>query len=1206
MANAGNFPGQSSRDTLHTPQALIPRDAQGALPVRAPGRQHLFRHGAAVVSGKAAHLGRWLQHLQSFMADNKVTEVLMFFTQKFAQLDGPVNFTLTTLTDLAWTLLVLVWEAALDGKLPFLKEVETRLHDNYVKLQEQFFACRTAWLHEISQARDKTRDKKLSPAVQEALHQTIEEDIYQFIPQQALDGEHAEYFVASVKEGVKLVMSRREDKPGTKDEGSQTKGGWYSSQLADSDAEEGEEGLEDDESRARNEGAASAAAPRPRHDLQKRINDLQKEKDMALGKAQKFAEDAASIRKNYEKLQEKYKESEYEKKLLQEELDKVQKALEQDAKKAAVPQVDLSGDREQGKQQLERKVWDLERKLAHSEVRVAELEAQLQVALAGGGGAEKSASKKGTAHGGSQDRIAELEEELQKLKDDRAHLQENFLHMMEEHEETLLRTITTEVLSRERSTKVPAVKRAAKAAAIAAKAAKSPPHSSSKERPPSRSDVIPCGVSVDSGVQSVIRDARLERKYDRGEDHSGSVSVQPIEHTPSSAAPPSSPRHDGGDVAAALHTRDDDRASRWIDKGPTTPDSKHGKRKQQHHTESSPPHSRPQKVTLQTDKDAPGYELLAEMRHEVGQRRTDFVAKLKEMYTHGELPDDDCLGDGFGRDSLSTWAGMSIEMHHIATQTYNEELKDMPVVGTQLDGGGFVGGELYRPDHSGRVSDNWKEPEETEEGMGFLVGRPGGGVRDPKNAPSSLVGGTPMEIMQAEVQQLRETLAEEQLARQRADLTLSEMATRVAKLQQTLKKRGVEDALVQESMAELGLDGLSASLNGCRAVFIRLHKDALERRERLFARQKEAYDRMQKRMEMDSTFRLMVGLPELQQQDGEGSASVEGTAFAMRKTMEAFSLLREGSTTWSDPLEAGPSQTLSELSTVAWISDPQVLPFLERDLEIAGLGFTLSPRRSSGEMMGSTLPRTATRGREARNAQGWPRQRLQQQETKPLGTPSSPRSSAGLAGRQSSTGSLAQMSTQQLDDGVSSMASLSFLEGADSSPSASTLRCASQSSTSVPESQRKLLRNKQRLVQHGAEPNMTFEEYCRRSQDMRNEDEFSQAAGQRQGPKVLLSSLKPVPGDRSRAGTALPQAERQHAATYHFDTAGGNKLGTSTSTGMLPDLRSTSGAVGKHSSSAAADQLWRTKSQPVMRYTTSQEPQSVGLTPIVKIRGSKR
>jgi len=1281
-----------------------------ALAVRAPGQQHIFRHGAVIASGKSTRLGEWLEELQGFMADSQVTEVLMFFTQKFTQLDGPVNFTLTTLTDLAWTLLVLVWEFALDGKLPFLGEAEQKLHSQYESLKRQFFECRMAWLSEITEKRDKRRDKKFNASLQEAIHATLEEEIFHWIPQEALEHEQKDYFIESVKEGVKFVLARREDKADMKDMGIQTRGPNDRRRASGGGHPHGMErtdsgatflsGTADDSVWADRTDAGSPnhrnsigiPTPRPRQDLEKRIKELQQEKEQAMAKFEVQLEDATSLRKMLEKMQEKLKEAEMSKQLLQEHIDKGEEALAAMASKPVTPVVDMSASRRQNQSDMDRKVWDLERKLAHAETKNAELEAKIAAAAASPshGNESRSSSKpsrKGTL--ASELRIEELEAEVRKLKEDRAHLHENFLHMMEEHEQTVLESISAEVQEASRNLGRTSsssrtlsgsggvmTKRGGVVKAVNAKVSRL----GSRERAAPRADLIPCGVTVDSGVQSLIRQERLDRKYDRGEDHSGNVDVRAPAAAAScrGGAAVSSPREE-------KESRDDERASRWIS-SPPDPKYKGARKKQQSSSfqaagsgsfatdedegAGSPDGQTKRRMALEIDPEAPGYEFIAAMRQEVKQRRSSFVARLKEVYkdARGSEEEDSFGGDGgLAGASTGSWDDVPLQLVNVATQTLEQELRSMPVVGKQLPGGGFVGREASQSlDSSGDLSGIWHEgstgafsiPElglgsvHRSGGAGAAVGLPAhvrrasveragagaalggsavaappGGAHDESGKRSSLSlpssagaagpggpatgsaglsswylgslssGAAALLEGTDAGSELRDAFAQLQGDQQRSDVTLVEMASRVGKLQDELLSRGVEPSVIQETLRELGLDGMSTTTHSCRDVFLRLYRDAMERAQRLLARQKAAFDRMQKRMEQDATFRSLVEMTGasagLSESEGDGAAS--RAAMAMRKTMEAFAVLGiAAGGGWQDPLDGGPSATFSELSTIAWITDPQVLPFLERELEIIGqsnLPASLSPRGRTADGQSRSGSRGGRPEAKHCNSQGWPR--------RPDAKATSPRSPFGLAGKQTSTASLAQMSTQlQLEDGNTSLASLSYLEM--ESPSTSTLKCASQTSLHAALAPAKHVpRHKPRLLQPqgwGSTSQLSFEEYLRLGAEAaaslgEGKPEQKQKQQQQQLPqKGLLATLAPFADRAASPATSAPVAPKPTgAAAGGFDPA--------TLASAYPGLAS---AKSSAATTTAAAQLWRVKSQPTTRCSTPQELATA--QPTIKIR----
>ncbi|CAK9062646.1 unnamed protein product, partial [Durusdinium trenchii] len=63
------------------------------------------------VPEKIQKIAGWKRAMKEFMnGDAKMNDLVNLFTQKFVQMGQSRNFTLSTLLDLSWTVLLLTWE----------------------------------------------------------------------------------------------------------------------------------------------------------------------------------------------------------------------------------------------------------------------------------------------------------------------------------------------------------------------------------------------------------------------------------------------------------------------------------------------------------------------------------------------------------------------------------------------------------------------------------------------------------------------------------------------------------------------------------------------------------------------------------------------------------------------------------------------------------------------------------------------------------------------------------------------------------------------------------------------------------------------------------------------------------------------------------------------------------------------------------------
>ncbi|CAE8609224.1 unnamed protein product, partial [Polarella glacialis] len=170
------------------------------------------RFAEGEVPEKIKKISGWKRAMKDFMhQDTKLNDLVALFTQKFVQLGSSKNFTLSTLMDMAWTVLVLTWEAVVAEKLPVLDQVERGFREKYEDLKTQMATIRLEFLGEISESRDRER-LRLAPGLQEALNEVSNDmqdhNIYRFTPEVALDPTTAEYFQKAMAENLKVAMSK--------------------------------------------------------------------------------------------------------------------------------------------------------------------------------------------------------------------------------------------------------------------------------------------------------------------------------------------------------------------------------------------------------------------------------------------------------------------------------------------------------------------------------------------------------------------------------------------------------------------------------------------------------------------------------------------------------------------------------------------------------------------------------------------------------------------------------------------------------------------------------------------------------------------------------------------------------------------------------------------------------------------------------------
>eukprot|EP00439_Symbiodinium_sp_Y106_P023167 s6080_g2.t2 len=169
------------------------------------------------VPEKIKKIAGWKRAMKDFMnQDAKLNDLVALFTQKFVQLGQSRNFTLSTLMDMAWTVLILTWEAVVNEKLPMMEEVERGFKEKYEDLMKAMMEVRRQYLAEVTELRDRIRSSTLSSSMQAALAEITAGDegdggdhgIYRFQPEIALDPKTQEYFKAAMQENMKIALTK--------------------------------------------------------------------------------------------------------------------------------------------------------------------------------------------------------------------------------------------------------------------------------------------------------------------------------------------------------------------------------------------------------------------------------------------------------------------------------------------------------------------------------------------------------------------------------------------------------------------------------------------------------------------------------------------------------------------------------------------------------------------------------------------------------------------------------------------------------------------------------------------------------------------------------------------------------------------------------------------------------------------------------------
>jgi len=170
------------------------------------------------VPEKIKKIAGWKRAMKEFMnEDPKLNDLVHLFTQKFVQMGQSRNFTLTTLLDLSWTVLILTWEAVINDRLPMMDEVERGFKEKYEDLQKTMMEARRQYLAEVSEHRDRVRCETLSAPMQAVLAEISEDHaeeeggdhgVYRFQPELALDEATQEYFKAAMIENMKVALTK--------------------------------------------------------------------------------------------------------------------------------------------------------------------------------------------------------------------------------------------------------------------------------------------------------------------------------------------------------------------------------------------------------------------------------------------------------------------------------------------------------------------------------------------------------------------------------------------------------------------------------------------------------------------------------------------------------------------------------------------------------------------------------------------------------------------------------------------------------------------------------------------------------------------------------------------------------------------------------------------------------------------------------------
>eukprot|EP00931_Biecheleriopsis_adriatica_P061250 TRINITY_DN3681_c0_g1_i1.p1 TRINITY_DN3681_c0_g1~~TRINITY_DN3681_c0_g1_i1.p1 ORF type:complete len:1115 (-),score=279.94 TRINITY_DN3681_c0_g1_i1:29-3373(-) len=171
---------------------------------------HDRRWGDGDVPEQIKKITGWKRAMKHFMSqDPRLNDMLACFTQKLGQCK---HFTLSTLMDMVWTVLVLTWEAVISEKLPLLDKVEKDYKEKYEDLQETVKEFRQSYLEEVCEHRDRVRMETLSDPLQIALAEISgdgeDHSIYRLRPEIALDEKTQVYFKAAMVENLKIALTK--------------------------------------------------------------------------------------------------------------------------------------------------------------------------------------------------------------------------------------------------------------------------------------------------------------------------------------------------------------------------------------------------------------------------------------------------------------------------------------------------------------------------------------------------------------------------------------------------------------------------------------------------------------------------------------------------------------------------------------------------------------------------------------------------------------------------------------------------------------------------------------------------------------------------------------------------------------------------------------------------------------------------------------
>lgn len=152
---------------------------------------------------------KWQSALKDFvLKEPRLNDAINLFAQKFVAMGENKNFTLSTLTDMTWTVLVVMWEAVASGKIQGLGNVElTIMQKKYEELMKRFMETRSQYLKELAAMRDEKRQGMWNNHLEDSFNQLCpEEPIYSFVPSDAMDPVQKQFFKDAMEETVKLAL----------------------------------------------------------------------------------------------------------------------------------------------------------------------------------------------------------------------------------------------------------------------------------------------------------------------------------------------------------------------------------------------------------------------------------------------------------------------------------------------------------------------------------------------------------------------------------------------------------------------------------------------------------------------------------------------------------------------------------------------------------------------------------------------------------------------------------------------------------------------------------------------------------------------------------------------------------------------------------------------------------------------------------------